>query len=56
VVLIDRESGAAEALAQAGYRLHAVFSLSWLVSYWEEQGKIAAEQAAAVRRFILATR
>jgi len=56
VVLIDRESGAAEALAQAGYRLHAVFSLSWLVSDWEGQGKITAEQAEAVRRFILATR
>jgi uridine monophosphate synthetase len=53
VVLIDRESGAAEALAQAGYRLHAVFSLSWLVGYWAASGKISAEQAETVRRFIL---
>jgi uridine monophosphate synthetase len=55
VVLIDRESGAAESLAQAGYRLHAVLSLTWLLSYWEEKGKITVEQAEAVRRFIQST-
>jgi uridine monophosphate synthetase len=56
VVLIDRESGAAEALAQAGYHLHAVFTLSWLVGYWESRGKIGTEQAEAVRRFIMASK
>ena len=35
VVLIDRQSGAAESLAQAGYRLHAVFTLTQLLDYWE---------------------
>ena len=35
VVLIDRESGAGEALSAAGYRLHAVVRLSELLDYWE---------------------
>ena len=56
VVLIDRESGAAQALAQGGYHLHAVFTLSWLVGYWESRGKIGTEQAEAVRRFIMASK
>jgi uridine monophosphate synthetase len=56
VVLIDRESGAAQALAQGGYHLHAVFTLSWLVGYWEGRGKISTEQAEAVRHFIRGTK
>lgn len=52
VVLIDRESGAAKSLAQAGYRLHAVFTLSALVDYWEQSSAITPKQAEAVRRFI----
>lgn len=52
VVLIDRQSGAVEDLAQAGYRLHAVFTLTELVEIWEGTGKISPEQAEAVRRFL----
>jgi len=52
VVLIDRQSGAAEALAEAGYRLHAVFTLSSLLDYWEANGRIPADQIAATRRLI----
>jgi uridine monophosphate synthetase len=52
VVLIDRQSGAAESLAQAGYRLHAVFTLAQLLDYWEANGKVPAEQIAAAREFI----
>jgi uridine monophosphate synthetase len=52
VVLIDRQSGASEALAQAGFRLHAVFTLAQLVSHWERAGSISPEQAAEVRQFL----
>ncbi len=52
VVLIDRQSGAAEALAGAGYRLHAVFTLTALLDYWEATARIPAEQIAAVRAFL----
>jgi len=52
VVLIDRLSGAAEALARAGVRLHAVFTLAELIEYWHSRGSITAEQAGAVRRFL----
>jgi uridine monophosphate synthetase len=52
VVLIDRQSGAAESLAQAGYRLHAVFTLAQLLDHWEANGKVPVGQIAAVREFI----
>lgn len=55
VVLIDRQSGAAQALAQAGYRLQAVFTLTQLLDYWERSGQIAPAQATAAREFIRAT-
>jgi uridine monophosphate synthetase len=52
VVLIDRQSGAAESLARAGYRLHAVFTLAQLLDHWEANGKVPVEQIAAAREFI----
>lgn len=52
VVLIDRQSGAAENLAQAGYSLHAVFTLSELLDHWEQSGKVSAAHIAAAREFI----
>ena len=52
VVLIDRQSGAAEALAQAGYRLHAVVTLTALLDTWEAAGRIPADQIAAARAFL----
>lgn len=55
VVLIDRQSGAAEALAAAGYRLHAVLSLSQLLDYWETTDRIAREKIAEVRAFLKST-
>ena len=47
-------SGAAQTLSEAGYRLHAVFSLTDLLAYWESQGSITAGQAQAVRQFLAA--
>ncbi len=52
VVLIDRQSGAAQALAQAGYRLHAVVTLTDLLDTWESSGRIPADQIAAARAFL----
>lgn len=54
VVLIDRQSGAAEALGQAGYRLHAVFTLTQLLDYWEQNRAVPQAQITAVREFLQA--
>jgi uridine monophosphate synthetase len=52
VVLIDRQSGAKEALAARGFRLHAVFNLGDLLDYWESTKKVPADQIEQTRRFI----
>jgi uridine monophosphate synthetase len=54
VVLIDRQSGAADSLAQAGYHLHAVFTLTELLAEWERTGKISVDQVSCVRDFLQA--
>jgi uridine monophosphate synthetase len=41
VVLVDREQGGPEAIAAAGYRLHAAVKISELLAYWRETGGIA---------------
>ncbi len=52
VVLIDRQSGAREALEGGGIRLHAVLTLTDLLNYWEATNRIPPEQIAAVRTFL----
>lgn len=52
VVLIDRQSGARESLAEAGYTLHAVLTLTDLLDYWESTGRIPQEQINATRAFL----
>jgi uridine monophosphate synthetase len=52
VVLIDRQSGAASALAEAGVHLHAVFTLTQLLDIWESVGAVPADQIAAARQFL----
>jgi uridine monophosphate synthetase len=52
VVLIDRQSGAAQALAQAGYRLHSVFTLGQLLDHWQRNHRVPEEHIAAVRQFL----
>ncbi len=52
VVLVDRQSGAAEALEQGGMRLHAVFTLTALLDYWEQTRQVPKEQIEAVRAFL----
>ncbi len=52
VVLIDRQSGAKEALEQAGFRLHAVLTITGLLDYWEELRKVPEEKIIETRRFL----
>jgi len=52
VVLIDRQSGAAGALAQAGYRLHSVFTLAQLLDHWQSTRRVLPEQIADARRLL----
>ena len=52
VVLIDRRSGAADALAAAGYRLHAVMTLPEMLEHWARTGQVPVEQIAATRAFL----
>ena len=56
VVLIDRQSGAKEALAGAGFRLHAVLTITDLLEYWEKTGKVEEEKIAATRAFLKANK
>jgi uridine monophosphate synthetase len=55
VVLIDRQSGAREALCDAGYKMHSVFTLTELLDHWEKSGKVPVDQIQAAREFIECT-
>ncbi|KAF0109053.1 MAG: uridine monophosphate synthetase [Anaerolineaceae bacterium] len=52
VVLIDRQSGAKEALERAGYTLHAVLTISELLDYWEKTGKVEQSKIEETLRFL----
>ncbi|MBI3151781.1 MAG: orotate phosphoribosyltransferase [Chloroflexi bacterium] len=52
VVLVDRQSGAKESLEQAGYSMHAVLTISALLDYWENNGKVDKEKIEATREFL----
>lgn len=52
VVLIDRQSGAKEAMAARGVALHAVVTLSQLLDEYERGNLVPAEQIAEARRFL----
>lgn len=52
VVLVDRQSGAKESLAQAGYALHAVLTISEMLDYWESTGKVEKDKIEATRKFL----
>jgi uridine monophosphate synthetase len=54
-VLIDRQSGAAQGLAEAGLRLHAALTLGQLLDHWERRGETSLDQIQAARRFIAQT-
>ena len=55
VVLIDRQSGAKESLEQAGYTMHAVLTISQLLDYWEQAGKVEKDKIEETRNFLSQT-
>ncbi len=52
VVLVDRQSGAKESLAAAGFNLYAVLTISQMLDHWEETDKVSADSLRAVRTFL----
>ena len=52
VVLVDRQSGAKESLAQAGYSIHAVLTIGQLLEYWEDNGKVEKDKIDQTRKFL----
>ncbi|RJP47476.1 MAG: orotate phosphoribosyltransferase [Anaerolineaceae bacterium] len=52
VVLVDRQSGAKESLAQAGYSMHAVLTINEMLDYWESTGKVEKDKIEATREFL----
>jgi len=51
-VLIDRQSGAREALQVAGFNLHSALNLTDLLDHWEAEERIPLDQIKAVREFL----
>jgi uridine monophosphate synthetase len=56
VVLVDRQSGAKESLEQAGYSMHAVLTISKLLDYWEQTGKVETDKIEETRAFLIHSR
>ncbi len=52
VVLLDRQSGGQENLKRHGYRLHAVFTLSKLLSYYERNRLVGERKITQARSFL----
>jgi uridine monophosphate synthetase len=52
VVLIDRQSGAKEALEAAGFHLHSVLTITHLLDTWEKMGKVENDKLAQTREFL----
>ncbi len=52
VVLVDRQSGAKESLAEAGYAMHAVLTISEMLNHWESAGKVEKDKVNATRAFL----
>jgi uridine monophosphate synthetase len=52
VVLIDREQGGGDELAEAGYHLHAVLGLRETLDTLTEAGRISADQRDGVAAFL----
>ena len=52
VVLIDREQGGREELAEAGYRLHAVLCLSEMLDLLVKAGRISGARRDEVASYL----
>lgn len=51
-VLIDRESGAKDALRESGYDFRSVFTIKQLMAYWRAKEMVSDGHAEAVRAFL----
>ncbi len=56
VVLVDREQGGPEAIAAAGYTLHAAVKISDLLAYWRATGGISEADYQRVANYFAATK
>lgn len=56
VVLVDRQSGAKESLEKAGYKLHAVLTITQMLDHWEESGNVSKEKIEETRNFLKQTK
>ncbi|KAM5152479.1 uridine 5'-monophosphate synthase [Mantella aurantiaca] len=52
IVLVEREQGGRERLAERGIRLHSVSTLTQLLDLLQQLGKVDAETVENVRRFV----
>jgi uridine monophosphate synthetase len=52
VVLVDRQSGAKESLAGAGYSMHAALKITEILDYWEGNGKVEKSKIEVARKFL----
>ena len=52
LVLIDREQGGVDDMAQQGYRLHAIFKFTDILDALKESGRITAEQHEKVLEYL----
>ena len=52
VVLIDRQSGAAQSLDQRGYEMHAVFTLRQLLEHWSRGDLVSQDHIIATMNFL----
>ena len=53
LVLVDREQGGGKELAEAGYRLHSVFTLTTLLHYYVSQKSITADKRSEVLAYLV---
>lgn len=54
LVLVDREQGGKEQLAEAGYNLHAIFKVSDLFDLYLDKGRISQEKYDEVMAYLMA--
>ncbi len=52
IVLIDREQGGAKQLADAGYEMYSIFTLSELLEFYLDEGLISQEKYEQIREYI----
>ena len=55
VVLVDRQSGAREALREAGYAMHAVLTITEMLDHWERTGGVEQDKITETRQFLAET-